>query len=683
MTTIALLLLLAAAAGLFGYTILRRLQILLAVRRDRRLDRIGERIRRVLVYAFGQKKFLVGEQPAGIMHVLIFWGFVTVSIRTITLFGQGFNPDFHVPGFSMDLLGGPYLLMKDLVEVGVIVGVSIALYRWFISHPVRLFGFKPAEAKLAGHSHWEAFLILGFIMTLMVTDLLYDGGRFVYGLGDPLTKSERAWSPVSAAVGLALSGLDVRAVRFISDASWWIHLSVILAFMNLLPRSKHFHIITAIPNVFFGTLESPGTLKKADLPENLGTSQINHFTWKQVLDMYSCTECGRCTASCPATASGSPLAPRQLLLDLRDYLYQHQDEVIAGKAEENIVGERLIHNDVLWGCTTCRACEEACPVLIEYVDKIVDMRRHLVERGEMDPTLQSVLEKMGRYGNSFGQSERNRAKWTQGLPFKIKDARKEPVDFLWFVGDFASYDPSLQEITRGVARIFHRAGLDFGILYEGERNSGNDVRRVGEEGLYQALVEKNLAAFAKAQFKEIVTTDPHSYNTLKHEYPEFGGTFTVRHYTEVILELIETGKLPAAKRLDATVTYHDPCYLSRYTGVTDAPRATLEALGLRLVEMGRNRANTFCCGAGGGRIWMTDTGTAERPSEQRIREALEIPGLKYFVVACPKDVTMYRDAVKTTGNEGRLVVKDLIELVEETLGPEASTAEVASAAGAR
>jgi Fe-S oxidoreductase len=399
--------------------------------------------------------------------------------------------------------------------------------------------------------------------------------------------------------------------------------------------------------------------------------------------MYSCTECGRCTSSCPATASGSPLAPRQLLLDLRDYLYQHQDEVIAGKAEENIVGERLIHNDVLWGCTTCRACEEACPVLIEYVDKIVDMRRHLVERGEMDPTLQSVLEKMGRYGNSFGQSERNRAKWTQGLPFKIKDARKEPVDFLWFVGDFASYDPSLQEITRGVARIFHRAGLDFGILYEGERNSGNDIRRVGEEGLYQSLVEKNLAAFAKAQFKEIVTTDPHSYNTLKHEYPEFGGTFTVRHYTEVILELIETGKLPAAKRLDATVTYHDPCYLSRYTGVTDAPRATLEALGLRLVEMGRNRANTFCCGAGGGRIWMTDTGTAERPSEQRIREALEIPGLKYFVVACPKDVTMYRDAVKTTGNEGRLVVKDLIELVEETLGPEASTAEVASAAGAR
>jgi Fe-S oxidoreductase len=310
---------------------------------------------------------------------------------------------------------------------------------------------------------------------------------------------------------------------------------------------------------------------------------------------------------------------------------------------------------------------EACPVGIEHVPLIVRMRRKLVEDGVLDPNLQGVLEKIGRYGNSFGQSERNRGKWAQGLPFTIKDARKEPVEFLWFVGDYASYDPSLQELTRGVARVFHRAGLNFGILYEAERNSGNDVRRIGEEGLYQALVEKNLAAFAKARFTEIVTTDPHSYNTLKHEYPELGGTFRVRHYTEVIGELLESGKLSVAKRLDAAVTYHDPCYLSRYTEVTQAPRAILEVLGLRLVEMRRNRTNSFCCGAGGGRIWMTDTGTAERPSEQRIQEALEIPDLRYFVVACPKDVTMYQDAVKTTGNEARVQVRDLIELVEEAV----------------
>jgi Fe-S oxidoreductase len=313
------------------------------------------------------------------------------------------------------------------------------------------------------------------------------------------------------------------------------------------------------------------------------------------------------------------------------------------------------------------ACVEACPVGIEHVPLIVQMRRNLVEAGVMDTNLQGVLEKIGRYGNSFGQSERNRAKWTQGLPFKIKDARKEPVDLLWFVGDYASYDPSLQQITRSVAKVFHQAGVDYGLLYEGERNSGNDVRRAGEEGLYQALVEKNLASLAKAHFKEIVTTDPHSYNTLKHEYPEFDGAFKVRHYSEIIHELIKSGKLPLKKRLEAVVTYHDPCYLSRYTEVTEAPRAILQALGLQLAEMRRNRANSFCCGAGGGRIWMTDAVKAERPSEQRIKEALEIPGIKYFVVACPKDITMYRDAVKTTGNENRISVKDLIELIEEAV----------------
>jgi Fe-S oxidoreductase len=327
----------------------------------------------------------------------------------------------------------------------------------------------------------------------------------------------------------------------------------------------------------------------------------------------------------------------------------------------------LIKPDVLWACTMCLACVETCPVGIEHVPLIVQMRRNLVEEGALEPNLQRVLEKVGRTGNSFGESEHTRGRWTEALPFKIKDARKEPVDVLWFVGDYASFDPSLQDITRGVARVLHQAGVDFGILYEGERNAGNDVRRVGEEGLFQMLVENNIAALAQAQFNEIITTDPHSYNTIKFEYPEFGGAYRVRHYTEVILELIETGRLQVRRRLDAIATYHDPCHLARYTGVTDAPRAILQAIGIELVEMRRNRANTFCCGAGGGRIWMTSAGTAERPSVQRIKEALEIPGVKYFVVTCPKDLTMYRDAAKTTGNDGHIQVKDMIELVEAAI----------------
>jgi Fe-S oxidoreductase len=265
-----------------------------------------------------------------------------------------------------------------------------------------------------------------------------------------------------------------------------------------------------------------------------------------------------------------------------------------------------------------------------------------------------------------------RARWTQGLPFKIKDARKEPVEYLWFVGDYASYDPSLQELTRATARVFRRLGLDFGILYEGERNSGNDVRRVGEEGLYQMLVEKNLAVLGKAQFTEIVTSDPHSYNALRFEYPEFGGAFRVRHSTQLLRELLAAGRAPVAGRLGGVVTYHDPCYLSRYAGVTEPPREILRMLGLELAEMPRNRANSFCCGAGGGRIWMGDTRTPGVPTaaEQRIQEALEIPGIRYFVVACPKDVTMYRDAVKTSGREGQIEVRELIQLLDEALTSE-------------
>ena len=334
----------------------------------------------------------------------------------------------------------------------------------------------------------------------------------------------------------------------------------------------------------------------------------------------------------------------------------------------------MIKPATLWACTTCLACVEACPVAIEHVPLIVKMRRNLVEQGTLDRNLQGVLEKLVRYGNSFGEPQRNRAKWADVLPFKIKDARKEPVDFLWYVGDYASYHPNMQKMTRAVARVFHAAGLDFGILYDGERNAGNDVRRIGEEGLYQSLVEANLAVLAKANFNQIVTTDPHSCNTLKFEYPEFGGAWRVRHYTEVILELIDGGKLPLLRRVEGTVTYHDPCHLSRYVGVTEAPRMILEKLGLTLAEMPRNRENSFCCGAGGGRIWMTDAGTAERPSEQRIREAAAIEGVKFFVAACPKDVTMFKEAVTNTKNDARLQVKDLIEFVEEATAAESPSA---------
>jgi Fe-S oxidoreductase len=288
----------------------------------------------------------------------------------------------------------------------------------------------------------------------------------------------------------------------------------------------------------------------------------------------------------------------------------------------------------------------------------------------MDKRLQEALMNLKRYGNSFGQSERARAKWTQGLSFKLKDARKEPTEYLWFVGDYASYDPKAQAVTRAAARVFNTAGLDFGILYEGERNSGNDVRRVGEDGLSEMLLGKNLQAFAKAQYRQLVTTDPHTYHALKNEYESNGngrGNTKVLHHTELLDSLIRSGKLPFKQKLDLTATYHDPCYLGRCNEVYDAPRHVLQALGVKLTEMPRNRGNSYCCGAGGGRIWMEDTpGIKERPAESRVREAAQT-GVSTLVTACPKDLVMFQNALKPTGLEGKLIVKDVMELVEEAM----------------
>ena len=305
-------------------------------------------------------------------------------------------------------------------------------------------------------------------------------------------------------------------------------------------------------------------------------------------------------------------------------------------------------------------------MLVEHIDTIVDLRRFMVIEGMVDAELQDALINLGRYGNSFGQSERMRAKWSKGMEPQIKDASKEAVEYLWFVGDYASYSPTLNEITQRTAEVFQKAGLDFGIMYKGENHSGNDVRRVGEEGLFEMLVEKNVKALKRCDYQTIVTTDPHTYNTIKNEYP-LNFQRSILHYSELLDQLILSGKLKFSRELGYKVTYHDPCYLGRYNNIYDAPRHVIEATGCEIVEMPRNRDCSLCCGAGGGRIWMSEGEIKERPSESRIREAVELEGVTDFIVACPKDITMYRDAVKTTGEEENIAVKDLIELVYEAL----------------
>jgi Fe-S oxidoreductase len=660
----------------FAGIIASRTRLLLAARPAARLDRIPERIRRMLVDGLGQKKFLVGEQPSGIAHALVFWGFAVLLLQVITLFGRAFDAGWDIPGFGADEpLGPPFFIARDLLEAIVIAGVTYMLYRRVIVHTPRLFGIGRAEQRYREAAHWEGVLILVLILLIMLGGLLYDAGELV---ANDIHGNERDFAPLAALVAAALDGLGRSSARTVSEVGWWLHNVTVLVFLCLLPLSKHFHIITAIPNVFFAKLpprgaERPLALTRAPAapvaaldgpPEGLvGVASLSDISWKQVLDAFSCTECGRCTAVCPATAIGTPLAPRQVILDIRDRLYDHPEEQRSGNGSS----APLISDEALWACTTCMACVEACPVGIEHVPTIVDMRRNLVDQGELDPLLQQTLENYGKQGNSYGKSARQRARWTRGLEFKIPDARAEPVEYLWFVGDFASYDERVQLASQSVARILHDAGVSFGLLYEGERNAGNDVRRIGEEGLFEVLVEQNIGVLAEARFEAIFTTDPHSLNTLRNEYPRYGLTKPVYHYTELLADLVARDAISLRTPLSGTrVTYHDPCYLARYNRITEPPRALIEATGAELVEMPRNRTETFCCGAGGGRIWMMDDAeTSERPSEQRIREAQTLGELDYFLVSCPKDLAMYSDAVKVVGAD--FEVAELTALVERAL----------------
>jgi Fe-S oxidoreductase len=660
----------------FAGIVASRARLLLAARPAARLDRVPERIRRTVVYGLGQKKFLAGEQPSGIMHALVFWGFVVLILQVVTLYGRAFDAGWDMPGFGAnDPLGPPFFIARDLLEAVVIVGVVYMLYRRVVLHTPRLFGIGRAEQRYRDAAHWEGVLILVFILLIMLGGLLYDAGHLV---AQDIHGNERDFAPLAAPVAAALGGLSRSTASTLSEIGWWMHCLTVLVFLCLLPLSKHFHIITAIPNVFFGKLSPRGAERPLAItqvpaapmaaldapPEGLaGVASLADVSWKQVLDAFSCTECGRCTAVCPATAAGTPLAPRQVILDLRDRLYDHPEEQRDGNGSS----EPLISAAALWSCTTCMACVEACPVGIEHVPTIVDMRRDLVNQGELDPLLQQTLENYGMQGNSYGKSARLRARWVKGLDFKIPDARKEPVEYVWFVGDFASFDERVQLASQSVARILHDAGVSFGLLYEGERNAGNDVRRIGEEGLFEMLVEQNMEALAQARFEAIFTTDPHSLNALRNEYPQFGLDKPVYHYTELLADLVARGVITLETPLSGTrVTYHDPCYLARYNGITEAPRKLIESTGAELVEMPRNGTNTFCCGAGGGRIWMMDDeNTAERPSEQRIREAQTLGDIDYFLVSCPKDLAMYSDAAKVVG--AGFEVAELTALIERAL----------------
>lgn len=643
-----------------GWIFLRHTYQLLWVNLQRgqpapRFGQWGRRIQSLLEYVAGQRRLFRFLLP-GTAHFFIFWGFLILFPTILQAILDGLlaftGNEYLLPLMNL----GPIALLQDLVALLVIIAASYDLYVRLVVEPER---YKGSHKK-------EGVRVLIYIITIMLSLLVMNGARI--NLGED---AMAAWRPISSAIGSLFASLDEQAEIIVAETSYWIHLGVVLLLLTELPGGKHFHVVTSLPAVFLRNLEPKGRLPVApEFDGDVGISKAEQFRWRQMLDFYTCTECGRCQDVCPAYESGLPLSPKLLIMSLRDNLMERGAVLSAGSSNgtltKELVGE-VIHDDQLWACTTCYACDQECPLFIEHITPIVDMRRHLVIEGQIDDELQGALANLGRYGNSFGKSARMRARWSRKIKPKIKDARTEEVEYLWFVGDYASYSPTLTEITKKTAEVFDKAGLDFGILYEDENNSGNDVRRVGEEGLFEMLVEKNVEALEKSTFKSIVTTDPHSYNALKHEYSGVNGHYSVLHYSELLDQLITSGQLKFSKKSTQKVTYHDPCYLGRYNGVYDAPRRVIEAVGCELVEMPRHGDKALCCGAGGGRIWMEEGEVKERPSESRIREAVELDEVSGFVVACPKDVTMYQDAVKTTGNEERLAVLDLIELVHAAL----------------
>ncbi|MEN8040556.1 MAG: heterodisulfide reductase-related iron-sulfur binding cluster [Actinomycetota bacterium] len=658
-----------AAIGIFLWGFYRRFRKYARGKSVSRLD--FKRFLHALGDLASNRTIAKRKLSVGIAHFFVFWGFIVLLIGTTII---ALDEDIIAV-----LLGKPewqfwhgafyigYAFVLDIFGIGFIAGlVSLAIIRRRKPDRLDYTRADGAEADRSGYSLDDKVFAL-ILLAIGISGFLLEGFRIAAtDFPDFEIVSIAGWTIAQITRPLGEAGND--AARIVT---WWVHAAAALGFVAYLPYSKGMHVIDDALNLVFADPRSAAILPDVDDAAAPGYRSIDDFTWKNLLDLDSCTKCGRCHEVCPAKVSGSSLSPRDLILDLREHadaksglrLWYGQGAQPAHAGETEVAGA-VISSETLWGCTTCMACMEVCPVAIEHIPTIVQLRRRLVDVGDVEPGLQNAFQALARGGNSFGKSAKQRARWTKPLDFKLKDARKEPVDYLWFVGDHGSFDPRATEVSQSVARLLSTAGADFGILYDAERNAGNDVRRAGEEGLFEMLRDQNVEAFESADYKRVFTTDPHSLNTLRGEYPTDDDVY---HYTALLDAFVGDGSLRLGT-LSGRATYHDPCYLGRYHDEYEAPRRLIRAMGLELVEMGRCRENSFCCGAGGGRIWMDDSELDERPAENRIREAVALGAdVQYFVVSCPKDMVMYSDAVKTTGNEGRIEVMDIAQLVEQAV----------------
>ncbi len=595
-------------------------------------------MKRALAQSVVQVRSLSQRYP-GWMHLLLSITFAVFFLGTALA-----TLNSHLVTF---LRGATYLIYKlvlDLASLLFLVGAGMAYYRRLKVKPDRL-------------TLTPRFLLpLSLLSWIVLDGLLVESLRLAV-----LQPGWAGWAPVGWLLSRAwiASGWNEVVLRSLYLGFYILHVASVSLFLVTLPVSTLLHIISAPLQTFFAAGKSSGARLEA-LPKdvhgkNAYAWDASGLTWQQLLEGDACTECGRCQDACPAYAAGLPLSPKQVILKVRE-------GARSGGGLERLAGG-TIRPAELWACMACGACAQECPVLIDPLRVLIDFRRALVWEGQLDVRLGAVLNGSRLHGNTETGARSQRAEWTRGLAHEIKDARREPVQYLWFVGDPASFDPDLTPVTRLTAELFAAAGLDFGILYNDEAADGNDVRRVGEEGLFSRLAKWNTQALNQCSFQAVVTTDPHVYNTLKNEYPpEALNGKPILHYCELLEQLIVSKRLTVKKPLHSRVTYHDPCYLGRLNGIYDSPRRVLAALGCTVVEMKNSRVHSPCCGAGGGRIWMDEGEIKQRPCDRRIEEALVLSGVGTFVVACPKDWIMFSDAGKN-----RIAVKDLAEMVAEAV----------------
>ncbi|MHC4413696.1 MAG: (Fe-S)-binding protein [Planctomycetota bacterium] len=640
--------LLVAALGWFAWSMIRRWRLMTIGGPAPRFDRIGRRLRLTLRYAFGQQR-LGRYRLAGLAHKAIFFGFLILLFRSLILFGRGFSADGGFGYWVFDdgtVPGSLYSLVKDAYIVVVILGTLVFFYYRLVVRPARMTLSR------------EGLLILAIILVMMVADVTYDAASHVLearaaSSAATATPPFDAWEPLGSSLAPALGALPDGSVAVLWHLGFWTHVSLVLIFLNILPYSKHFHVITAVPNVFFCELEPPGRLRpiedlegRVEREESLGVRRIEELSWKGILDLYSCTECGRCTDHCPASQTGKLLSPKQLTIDLRDHLYRHESPLVANPGRsEDLVGA-VIEPEVLWACTTCGACEQECPVLISYVDKIVDLRRHLVlERGEFPAPLQEAFQSMEVTGSPYGVSGDERLGWAEGIDV-LRRSEADETEVLFWVGCGPAIDERARGIARAVARLLNLAGVRWSVLGAEERCTGDVARRAGNEFLYQTMAQTNVEILNGYHTKKILTACPHCFNTLRHEYPDFGGTYEVMHHTDFLARLVAEGRLRPKHRVEATVAYHDSCYLGRYNDIYDPPRRLLSAIpGVNLVEPEAARDRGLCCGAGGAQMFKEEEAGRERVSRARTRQLLRT-GADTISSACPFCLRMLTDAIK-------------------------------------